>query len=181
MNRRGITLVELMIVLAIVGILAVALGFEYSGWMGRYKVEKAVKDIYSDLTTARMRAMQRSRVHFVDFPSNTTYRMVEDTNDDGVMNDAAVATFPKTVAYILSAVPWAGNRIAFARNGTMAPTGVLCLSSTALPDYDCILIGVTYNTVTALTDQTPTRIKLGQLTTSLPAGGACDAVNCREK
>ena len=38
-QEAGITLVELIIVIAIIGILVIALGFSFQDWMGKYRVE----------------------------------------------------------------------------------------------------------------------------------------------
>jgi prepilin-type N-terminal cleavage/methylation domain-containing protein len=81
--NSGITLVELMIVMSIVAILAVALGIEYSGWMGRYKVEKTIKDMHGDLMSARLKAMQMNRVFFFDVSPNGKYYRVSQDDSDG--------------------------------------------------------------------------------------------------
>ena len=59
-NNRGRTLVESLVIVMIISILGGSLGFAYSGWMGRYNVEKQTNEIYSDLMTARMLAMIRN-------------------------------------------------------------------------------------------------------------------------
>jgi len=167
-RNRGVTLTELLVTIAIIGMLAVALGFSYQGWMGRYKVEKQIKEIYSDLMTARLRAMERNRVHFADFPSNTSYRLIDDTNENGIFNngvDIPLPTFPKTVEYTMDVTAWGGGRITFGKRGMITSPGTLCVSTDTAPDNDCIIVA-------------QTRISIGRLTTSLPDLGACDSVNC---
>ena len=44
-NDSGVTLTELLIVVSIIAILAVALGFSYQGWMGNYKIESETKQL----------------------------------------------------------------------------------------------------------------------------------------
>jgi prepilin-type N-terminal cleavage/methylation domain-containing protein len=61
MNKGGVTLIELTVVFTIIGILAVALGYSYADWMGKYKVEKATKELYTDLMNARYMAVTRNR------------------------------------------------------------------------------------------------------------------------
>jgi type II secretory pathway pseudopilin PulG len=112
MNNQGVTLVELVVVMSIIIILAVALAFTYQGWQGRYKVETATKTLYTDLLSARSLATTKGRMHFADFPiatsAQTSYSIIEDANDNGVNDDAALPTFPKTVTYPMYAYSYNG-------------------------------------------------------------------------
>jgi len=186
MNKNGVTLIELIVVVTIIGILAVALGFSYVGWQSAYKVERATKDIYSDLMDARGRAVSQGRAYFVDFPTATTYRMsMDDSNGtakennggfpDGLFQpqanpavstpttDTTVTMFPKTLEYTIT---WnGGGTITFDRGGLISTPGTICLTTTAESDYDCIEV-------------MQTRINIGKLTTQISNGGACAAANC---
>lgn len=168
MKNDGITLVELLVVISIVGILTVALAFSFQGWMGRYNAESQVKQIYADLMNARISAMGRNHAFFADFPTTTSYRVREDTNEDNdpnvVAGDTILPTFPKKVQY---AITWAGGTISFNARGIMQPSlfplgATLCVFTTVNPDYDCIEIS-------------QTRMNMGKLTN---VGGTCDAANC---
>lgn len=112
-DKRGITLVELLVVISIVSVLALALAFSYEGWTGRYKVEDSVKQLYTDMVYAKNRAIESSRDYFINFPTataqSTSYTVYEDTNPapagDGLLDasqDAVVAGYPKTLDYPLS-------------------------------------------------------------------------------
>jgi len=114
MKEKGVTLIELIVVIAIIGIIVVAFGFSFNNWIGKYRVESQIKEMYTDLMNARARAMQRNRVHFVQINSSTSYSIYEDDSDgsnkvpdgDGTLQtgtgssaDTLLLTFPKTVEY----------------------------------------------------------------------------------
>ncbi|MGZ8449608.1 MAG: GspH/FimT family pseudopilin [Candidatus Deferrimicrobiaceae bacterium] len=155
--RGGFTLVEILITIAILGILVMLAVGNFGGLNEKYKVEAETKQLYADLMDARGRAMQRNRMFFVRF-SGTGYATYEDTSTppdgNGVWDNAADARVANvTVAHtITSALP---GGFEFNRNGIASVTGDIRFSSTAVPDYDCITIR-------------PTRIKMGQ-----HSGGVC--------
>ena len=95
MNERGITLIELTIVVAIIVILAFALGVSYVGWQGAYKVEKATKELYTDLMDVRGRTVSlQADFNFSNdmlLTSITAYRNLERfDNSDGDFTTAAL-------------------------------------------------------------------------------------------
>lgn len=159
--RAGFTLVEILITLAILGILvAMAIG-NFGGVNDKYKVEAETKQLYADLMDARGRAMQRNRASFVRINS-VVYQTFEDTSPapdgDGSLQqgvDTGIASVTVSHAIDASNIGAAPLVFNFNRNGIASVTGYLRFSSNASPDYDCITIN-------------PTRIKMGKFT-----GGAC--------
>jgi prepilin-type N-terminal cleavage/methylation domain-containing protein len=151
--RGGFTLVEILIAIAIVGILAVIAVGNFGGMNEKYKVEAETKQLYADLMDARGRAMQRNRASFVQISDNS-YRTYEDTSPapdgDGAFQNADALITNANVSHVIAtgsiAVPLNFN---FNRNGIASVTGFIRVSSTAQPDYDCIWIRAT-------------RIKMGQ-------------------
>ncbi len=80
MKSTGITLVETMVVVSIIGILVIAFGFSYKGWMGKYRIESQIKEVYSDFMEARTRAMTRNIFHFAVINTDN-YAIYGDTNN----------------------------------------------------------------------------------------------------
>jgi prepilin-type N-terminal cleavage/methylation domain-containing protein len=189
MCRKGISLIEIIVVVSIIGILALALGFSYQGWIGRYNVEKQIKEIYTDLMTARATAMNKDREYFVDFNNtgslvnpvtNVTapcYRIIGDTaavNDwatdgdgewdaDGDSKIDPVHTvlpgYPKAVEYIIN---WTGGTLIFDKKGLIKPSSTplgATLSLTTTADADYDCIKISQ-----------TRINMGKME-------ECDASN----
>ena len=151
-NDKGISLIELITVVSIIGILVAAFAFSFEGWIGRYRVESQVKEMYTDFMNARARAMQRGRVHFIT-GTPTSYTLYEDTNTgpDGngtleTASDSRFTTFPKTVTY---KIEWAGTgtQIDFNKNGMITfpllddvTEGSIFLTTINDADYDCLNI-----------------------------------------
>jgi Tfp pilus assembly protein FimT len=179
----GITLMELIVVITVIGILIVAFGLTFQGWLARYKVESEMKDMYADLMNAKARAMNRNRVHFVDFTA-TQYTISEDIdpwpNGDGFLtsNDSnRPAGYTDQIPFLQKdleqnyPITWsdpADTQISFNSTGLSSEDKTICSSTNNEADYNCIVISAT-------------RINIGQLITRIPDGGACDANNCTER
>jgi prepilin-type N-terminal cleavage/methylation domain-containing protein len=174
MHNRGITLIELIIVVSVIGILVVALGFSFQGWIGGYNVERGIKEMYIDLMNARARAMQKNRVHFVTL-TPTQYTIYEDTNPalDGngtleTASDLKVLQKNLDSRYPITWSDISDTQIDFTKRGLSNDTKTICSNTKADADYNCIEISAS-------------RINIGKLTTKIPDGGACLSDNCVAK
>jgi len=139
---RGITLVELIVVISIISILLVLSYFSYDGWMARYKVEKATKELYADMMHARMKAMSRGRDHYMVM-DQASYTMYEDRNDNGDPDaDEVLPAFPKKVEYRLK---WngTGKTLTFNSRGLVTSNRTVWFETAADPDYDCMRVSRT--------------------------------------
>ena len=164
-DNSGVTLIELLIVVAVITVLAVAGGLEFITWQGNYRIESQVKQVHSDLVNARTRAMQRNRMQFFDLTA-TNYQIYEDVNEDGVLQratDRKTWPDPKPLAYppLVTGVAVMDTKglittIPLPPPGTDA-TVRFDIGSNA-PDYDCIVL-------------TQTRIALGKWN---PGTSVCD-------
>ncbi len=146
MNNRGLTLTELMVAIVIVAILIGVAGYSLRGRMMGYRIENQVKGMYADLMSARARAMQQSRIHFVQVTA-ANYQIFEDTNEDGVFNAGDNQIWPaaKPLEYTPS---WTNTIIMDTRgrvSNNVTPLGATItfnIGSNA-PDYDCIVLSTT--------------------------------------
>jgi Tfp pilus assembly protein FimT len=162
MREDGVTLTELLVAFSIAGILVVALGFSFSGWMGNYRIENQAKELYSDLMDARTKAMTRNRMHFIVL-NTSNYAVYEDTNDNNAANPGAgdnpTSEYTATSKPLQYNLGWTGT-IIFDRRGlsdsATTITVPLNLPSGATPDFDCIVV---YQS----------RIRMGKM-----SGGTCN-------
>lgn len=150
-RRGGFTLVEILIAIAILGILVTMAVHSFRGLDEKYKVESETKQLYGDLMDVRGRAMQRSRFfHFRITAAGYGYATFEDASpppegDGNSTNGANIPVANVTVKHAITTVRTGGgamDNVTFSRNGIPDVTGQLWFAKSAgtNPDYDCITI-----------------------------------------
>lgn len=63
MNKRGFSLLELMVVVAIMGILATIANLAFSNWMTKARIEGQTREIFTDLNSARSESVFQKKRH----------------------------------------------------------------------------------------------------------------------
>lgn len=88
-NTKGITLTELMIVSAIIGVLFTLSFPLVNRTIARGRLKDAARDLYFDMQTVRMRAIKENRAFAIQFDaSGNSYKVIRDRGVDGQWNTA---------------------------------------------------------------------------------------------
>ena len=151
-NRDGITLVEIAIAVAILGILAALAITSFGEMREKYAIETETKNFYAAMMEARGRASQRSRHHFVRITSGG-FAVFEDTGPSpdgdgayvsGADNQVINETTKHAIAAFLLPASATGDNVIFDRRGISNVTGYVRFANTpgssANPDYNCVTI-----------------------------------------
>src|SRR4030066_1681688 len=88
MNEKGVTLIELIIVMVIIAIGATLMAPGISSWMPHYRLKSATRDLVSTMRIAQMKAISNNLTHEVFFdPPNRSYRLQYTNTGGGTILD----------------------------------------------------------------------------------------------
>ena len=136
MTRNGFSLMEVLIVIAIMMTLLTISGISFNSWMRNYRLEGQVRSLYVDLMNARVQAMQKNHLYFVVVAENS-YTVKEDRNDDGAA-DADLWT-----KQLINPSNWVDTVVMNTR-GLVSPEDTITFDTgDATAAYDCITLSST--------------------------------------
>jgi prepilin-type N-terminal cleavage/methylation domain-containing protein len=96
MNRKGVTLLELIIVMVIIMIGSLALVPNIGTWINHFRLRSATRDVASILRTAQMKAVSRNLTYRVDFDLGANTIELK-TSADG--SDITIEALPRGVSF----------------------------------------------------------------------------------
>ncbi len=124
-DKKGVTLLELVIVFVIIAIGAVLLVPNIGGWLPNYRLRSAARDITSMMRTAQLKAVSTNMEYRVRFPDAKSY--VLERNTGGFVPEGATQTIPAGISVDLSNLP--GTNAQFNPNSTCS-IGSVTLTNT---------------------------------------------------
>jgi len=86
MNKKGVTLIELIVVMVIIGIGAVLLAPNIGTWVPNYRLRSATRDITSTLRSASMKAVSTNLEYRVYFNAARQYWTERGNQSSGSTN-----------------------------------------------------------------------------------------------
>jgi prepilin-type N-terminal cleavage/methylation domain-containing protein len=100
MNKRGVTLIELVVVFAIIAIGAVLTIPNMGPWIARYRLRSATRDIVSTMRVAQMKAVSHNYFYQVDFTGGDYIMRRSSTglDPDPWPADGAARTLPSGIS-----------------------------------------------------------------------------------
>lgn len=167
MNSRGFSLVELVVVIALIAAMLTLATLEFGAWQRKSTVERYTKELFSDIQDARMRAAFTKVRQDIQFNAQQViFRRYSSENDVG---GTIISTKNLPLAFTRNTAdsPAPSSRIEFGTRGiTSNPViQVICFTTTVDAAYDALII-------------TPALTSMGKVTNR---GTACARTNVTQK
>ena len=168
MNRHGFSLIELIVVIALISIVLALATLDFGAWQRKSLVERYTKELYSDVQDARMRAAFTKVRQGVEFGAQQV--VFRRFTSEGDVAGTIVTT--KNLPLSFTRNNWTqptANRIDFDTRGIMRDqvpiAKVICFTTNVDAAYDALII-------------TPALTSLGKVTNR---ESACARTNVTQK
>lgn len=165
MNKRGFSLIELIVVISLISILLAIATLDFGSWQRKSLVERYTKELYSDVQDARMRAAFTKVRQGVEFGNKQV--VFRRYSSEGDVAGSIVTTKNLPVAFTLNGTWTPVSRIEFDTRGIMSDPiiKVVCITTNEDAAYDALII-------------TPALTSMGKVTNR---GSVCARTNVTQK
>jgi prepilin-type N-terminal cleavage/methylation domain-containing protein len=127
MNKKGVTLIELIVVMVIIAIGAALSTPNIGGWMTSYRLRSATRDVVSTLRLAQIKAVSGNTTYQVVFDTANNSYIIQYLNTGGAyVTEGVTQVLPTGVTFNTDF----GNVARFSPNSTVANTGAINFSNT---------------------------------------------------
>jgi len=117
MHKKGVTLIELIVVMVIIGILAAFLAPNIGAWLPNLRLRSAARDIVSTMRTAQMKAVSTNLAYRVSFTLPSSYILQYRNTLGNWVNEGVTQNFPSGIS--IAAINFnTGNNAEFNSNAT---------------------------------------------------------------
>ena len=120
-NNRGVSLIEIVVVIAIVGILSAIAVPNVIGWRAARKLDGAARNFMADMELARIKAIREAEDISVVFDvAGESYQMIVDLDDDYTLDPGETQFRERTMppGITIVSTTFSGNRTRFNTRGT---------------------------------------------------------------
>jgi len=143
-RNKGFTLIELMIVIALLGIMAGVMAPSFMEWRDRSKVKGDAGNLRAAFETAKLRAIKHNTNVVVTFPDTTSFQSFIDANNNGAQDAGEETLFNRTLApgVTITNNTFTGNDMAFNPRGMANgpnSTGTITMTSPGGERYSVVV------------------------------------------
>jgi type IV fimbrial biogenesis protein FimT len=144
LRNKGFSILELMIVMAIFGVLAAVLTPSFLAWRDRSKVKGDAVELRAVFESAKLRAIKHNTNAVVTFPDTTSYQAFVDTNDNGIRDagEDVIVTRTLSPGVTITENTFIGQDMAFNSRGMANgpnSTGTITMTSAGGERYSVVV------------------------------------------